>query len=469
MEKRPIILLEFNELCPDLMSDFIEQGHLPTLQTLRDSSAVFTTEAKERAPYLEPWIQWINVHTGVPYTEHGVEHLGDGDKVRQPAIWDLISNAGMNVWVCGSMNVHCTSSVKGDVLPDPWSSESVVRPSELQTYNGFVRKQVQEHSNSNAKFGKSEYLKFLAFMLTHGLSQYTIRRAIRQLRNERKDGKSWRRAFILDLLQFDVFKHLYSKHKPVFSTFFLNSTAHMQHVYWRNMQPELFTIKPSEEEQRKYASAILEGYVHMDKLVERVLGLAGETATVIFATALSQQPFLRYEGVGGKRIYRPSDIPAFVRWAGVANLAASNPVMAEQFWLCFDSPQEMNQAADVLEQVTLDGKPALSVSREGNAIFTSCAMRQQLHPEAVLASPAKSVQGRFFDHFYEIEGLKSGMHHPDGLLWIRDRRVSKGSNPRVALESIAPTILDLLDIKVPAHMEDPSLLNVSLLTGVGQA
>jgi hypothetical protein len=352
VKKAPVVLLEFNELCPSLMTEFIEQGHLPNFKKLRDSSAIFTSEAKERAPYLEPWIQWINVHTGVPFSEHGVEHLGESEKVTQPAIWDLVSAAGMKVWICGSMNVHCTSDVTGDLLPDPWTAESMTRPAELLTYNRFIRKQVQEHSNANAKFSKLDYLKFLSFMATHGLSTYTIKTAVNQLRNERSSGKRWRRAFILDLLQFDIFSHIYRKESPMLSTFFLNSTAHMQHVYWRNMQPEVFKIKPTEKEQEQYSNAILEGYIHMDKLVERMLKTVGDDATIIFATAISQQPFLRYEDQGGKRIFRPKDIPAFAAWAGIENLKQSNPVMAEQFWLEFNTHEEVEAAAKVLEGIT---------------------------------------------------------------------------------------------------------------------
>jgi len=466
MNKRPVILLEFNELCPSLMTEFIEQGHLPNFKKLRDASAIFTSEAKERAPYLEPWIQWINVHTGVPFSEHGVEHLGESEKVTQPALWDLISQAGMKVWVCGSMNVHCTSDVTGDILPDPWTAESMTRPAELLVYNRFVRKQVQEHSNAAAKFSKFDYLKFLSFMLSHGLSLNTIKTAVNQLRNERSNGKRWRRAFILDLLQFDVFENIYKKEKPVFSTFFLNSTAHMQHVYWRNMQPELFQIKPTEQEQKEYSSAILEGYVHMDKLVERMLKLVGDNATIIFLTAISQQPFLNYEEKGGKRLYRPTDIAAFARWAGVQNLVACNPVMAEQFWLQFNTHAEAEAAARLLGTVNVDGELCFGAEGghvEDNALITGFNIRHQIEPGAVLASPTVNATADFFSIFYAIEGMKSGMHHPDGLLWIRDPRIPKSSNPRVAVESIAPTILDLLDVPIPAHLKDPSLIKTPVL------
>ena len=458
MKTNPLVLLELNELCPSLMTRFIDQGHLPNFKTLRDSSANFVSEAKERAPYLEPWIQWVNVHTGVPYSEHGVELLGDGEKATQPALWDLISEAGKKVWICGSMNVHCTSKVKGDLLPDPWSAESMTRPAELLTYNRFVRKQVQEHSNASAQFAKSEYLKFLYFMVTHGLSFYTVKTAIKQLLSERSNGKRWRRAFILDLLQFDVFRHIYQKERPAFSTFFLNSTAHMQHIYWRNMEPELFTIKPTEKEQEQYSSAILEGYIHMDKLVGRVLDLVGKDTTIIFATAISQQPFLRYEDSGGKHIYRPSNIANFVEWAGIKNLKTCNPVMAEQFWLEFHTEEDAVAAAEILDTITADGELAFKAVRDEAAIFTGFGVRKQLDSNAVIRSPAANVQAKFFDLFYAIEGIKSGMHHEDGLLWIRDPRVSKSSNPRVALESIAPTVLDLLGVEVPSHLKDPSLL-----------
>lgn len=463
MKKRPVVFLEFNELCPSLMTEFIEQGHLPNFKKLRDSSAIFTSEAKERAPYLEPWIQWINVHTGVPFSEHGVEHLGESEKVKQPAIWDLVSEAGLKVWICGSMNVHCTSKVTGDLLPDPWTPESYTRPAELLTYNRFVRKQVQEHSNANAEFKKSDYLKFLWFMMTHGLSSYTVKTAVNQIRSERTNGKRWRRAFILDLLQYDIFEHLYRKENPDFSTFFLNSTAHMQHVYWRNMQPDLFKIKPTDQEQEQYSNAILEGYIHMDKLVERVLKLVGPDTTVFFATAISQQPFLRYEDKGGKHIYRPSNIPAFASWAGIKNLKAANPVMAEQFWLEFHNHDQVNAAADILEAITVDGEKAFSVIREQTALFTGFEIRKKIQPGAIIHSPANGATTNFFDLLYAIEGMKSGMHHEDGLLWIRDPRISKSSNPRVAVESITPTVLDLLNVPIPSHLKDPSLLKTPVL------
>ncbi|HEY1417044.1 MAG TPA: hypothetical protein VGF41_04040, partial [Myxococcaceae bacterium] len=73
MPRQPaVIVLEFNELSPVLMRRFIDAGHLPAFRRLRDEAEVWTTDAGERPPFLEPWIQWITVHSGQPYREHGV-------------------------------------------------------------------------------------------------------------------------------------------------------------------------------------------------------------------------------------------------------------------------------------------------------------------------------------------------------------------------------------------------------------
>src|SRR5271165_5315759 len=124
MTARPsVILLEFNELSPLLMERFIAAGKLPTFESLRDQSATFTTLADERPPALEPWIQWVSVHTGVPYAEHGIFNLSEGHKLRHRSLWDLVSEKGLPVWVCGSMNVKYEKPLHGYILPDPWSTD----------------------------------------------------------------------------------------------------------------------------------------------------------------------------------------------------------------------------------------------------------------------------------------------------------------------------------------------------------
>jgi hypothetical protein len=196
----------------------------------------------------------------------------------------------------------------------------------------------------------------------------------------------------------------------------------------------------------------------MDRLIGRIMDMVGDDATIFFATAISQQPYLKFENEGGKHIYRPMDILRFARWAGIQDVRQCNPVMAEQFWLEFATRQQVEAAAAVLGAITVDGEKAFPVEIEDTALFTGFSIRKKIAQDAVMVSPANGASTRFFDLLYAIEGMKSGMHHQDGLLWIRDPRIPRSSNPRVALESVTPTVLQLLDVDIPDHMKDPSLL-----------
>ena len=96
-----LILLEFNELCPHLVDRFIGEGALPNFKRLRDASETFITHTNEEV--LEPWIQWVTVHTGVPLSEHGIKDLDEAEKVAHNTFWDGLAEE--NVLLMSPMNV----------------------------------------------------------------------------------------------------------------------------------------------------------------------------------------------------------------------------------------------------------------------------------------------------------------------------------------------------------------------------
>jgi len=460
--RAPLILLEFNELTPSLMDRFIGEGKLPNFARLRESSEVFTSDAEEQEPYLEPWIQWVTVHTGVPYSEHGIFQLSEGHKLRHSNVWDLVSKEGHPVWVCGSMNANRESGTKGYLLPDPWSADIPPQPQALLPYFRFVQQNVQEHTNERVPLSKSDYLQFLQFMVGHGLSTNTAVSILRQLLSEKSTHSGhWRRVFILEKLQFDVFSAVFRRIKPAFSTFFLNSTAHLQHRYWRYMEPELFTVPLDPKKKLEYESSIFEGYKAMDELLGRLLALVGDEAVIILSTALSQQPCLRYEDVGGKRSYRPKDFAKFLAFAGITSPCHAEPVMGEQFWLRLENDADATEAEKKLAALRVGEERAFSAKREGSKLFTSCSIHHILADDATLRIENSGQSTPFFDMFY-VPGLggKSGMHHPDGILWIRHPGHSHQVHPEsVSLLSVAPTILDALGVDKPEYMRGESLLS----------
>jgi len=459
-----VVVLELNELCPVLMDRFIADGLLPNFSRLRDASQVYVSDAEEAAPNLEPWIQWVTVHSGLSFGEHGIFTLGDGHKLTVPSVWDIASAAGMRVWVCGSMNAKYDQPINGAVVPDPWSAKSTPYPDEFAPYFRFVQSHVQEHTNSSFTLSKADVFRFMRFMAGHGLSLDTTRSIASQLLTERLTGKyRWKRATLLDKLQRDLFLHTFRKLQPNLSTFFLNSTAHFQHLYWRNMDPEPFKVKPSQDEQAEYSDAVLHGYREMDRIVGDIVSAIPPNAVIILATALSQQPCLIYEETGGKTFYRPQAFDALLRFVGVERFATIEPVMSEQFHVHFDTESEAERAAARLSGLRLDGEEVMFVELKKMSVFTGCKIFNQIEtPDAVL----KAADGRtipFFSLFYQVEGLKSGMHHPAGILWIRAPGLSPAVHAqRAPLRDLAPTILAFLGIEKPRHMSGRALLPSSV-------
>jgi hypothetical protein len=448
-----LILLELNELTPSLLFRFMREGDLPNFQRFYDESHVYTTDAEASGLDLNPWIQWVTVHSGLPPSDHGVFLLGEGGKLKAPGIADIVSAAGFCVWLCGSMNVRVRTPLNGAVLPDPWAADAKPFPEELESYSRFVRHEVLEHTNPDRTLGFSDRLAFLRFMLTHGMSTSTAWAIARQLLRERRGRYGWKRVAILDRLQWDVFRYYYRRLQPHFATFFLNSVAHLQHTHWREFEPERFSLQSGPEERAEFRDAVRFGYQENDRLVGRFLDLAGRNTTLVFCTALSQQPDLRWEESGGKRFYRPRD---FARLAAFADLGVPYrcaPVMSEEFWLEFESESDADKGERALRALGVNGKTALRVDRRGKSIYAGCALHGAVPSDAKLTHDVNGTFERFHALFYQAETVKSGVHHADGMLWIRlPSRTHREHPTKVPLTAIAPTLLSLMRLSPLDHM-----------------
>jgi len=441
---RNVVMLEFNELCPELLDRFIDQGELPSFSKLRKRSDAFITNAGESHPFLEPWIQWITVHTGMRYSEHRVFSLGDAQKLDCESIWDKLSKQGLPSWICGSMNVKIDSKkFCGSFIPDPWSQDILPSHAAFLPYYRFVQANVQEHSNPSYKMGLRDYLSFCRFMLMHGLSFYTVKSIIRQLLTEKFRGTEWRRAMLLDNIQWDLFKYQIKIVKPRFSTFFLNTVAHYQHKYWRHMEPERFAMQPSDEDVTKYGDAVLLGYRNFDRIIGDALRQYGETSTIVLCTALSQQPFSDYDESGGKTFYRPHSFSSLIEQLDLNCVVDVSPVMSEQFHLICNTESDAKRVEERLSSFSVDDEPLFYVRRDGSGVFSGCAIYREIGDSAPILVDGKCV-AEMGSVFYRAESIKSGMHHPSGMFWISNEDPSHRSPKEIDLTEVMPILLKRL-------------------------
>jgi hypothetical protein len=441
-----LILIEFNELCPSLLDRYLNDGAIPSFKRLFDFSTIFTTDAGEREPNLEPWIQWPTVHSGMPFSAHGISHLGDGRRLNEKCVGELLSDAGIPVGICGSMNTNY-GRLNGYVLPDPWDKDGQPHPDRLHPFYRTVSRQVQESSRADAG-SRWEMLAFVWFLIRNGLTFGTAWALVRQLWRERWDsGVRWRRAMLLDRIQYDVFRSLNKRYQPRFATFFCNSTAHFQHYHWRNLEPEKFAVPPPETDHVSLRTAIPDGYQAMDRLIGRFLRNYPD-AVLVLCTALSQQPWVNTT----KCTFRPRRFERLLEFARVSvESAAVKPVMAEQFHVECADGLAATIAEARLRELTVDDQPLMAVQREGNSVFAGCRVfdtRAQGRPVTRVSDGSRMP---FDDLFYMIHTMRSGRHHPDGVLWVRNGR-HEIVRDKVPLTDIAPTILAHFGVDQPDYM-----------------
>jgi len=455
------MLLEFNELVSALVERFIAEGRLPNFARLRARSLVAVTDAEEEPPALEPWIQWVTVHTGLRYSEHGVFDLDDGADLKAPRTWDLVQAAGRKAWVCGSMNAFAERPSDPGLLllPDPWTTTAQpLPPGRFDPYLTVIRAFVQGHHGGGADVTPAQLLAFGRFMVANGLSLRTVVRALRQLAGERWGVGKWRRAVILDRLQWDLFRSVYRAEKPAFASFFLNSTAHYQHFHWREMAPDAFTVQPDPADREQYRDAIAYGYERMDEIVGEALDLCGEGTTIVLCTALSQQPMLSHEETGGKQMFKPVDHARLFALAGITAPYHYAPVMSQQFHLDFASEAEAIDAEGKIATLRLDdGRPGLMLARRnGNRLLSGCNLEAWPHSGATVMGAAANAPVPFTTLFHPLGSVRSGMHHPDGILWISTpERTHRTIDRKVALTELAPTLLELAGVASAHRFSDP--------------
>ena len=426
-----VLLLEFNEITPSLVDRFMRDGFLPHFKRLYERSSVYLTDAGETI--LEPWVQWPTIHYG--NDQHGVQFLGEGREIDFSGIATILSRAGRRVGVFGTMNSNYRD-LNGYLVPDPWDDPKHVAPSDVQPFFTFMSQHIKENSR-HATAKAPDVLGFLRFMLGNGLSLRTVSAIVKQLVRETiRPALKWRRALVLDLLQYDVFRHLNARFNVEFASFFSNSTAHLQHYFWRDMEPGRFAVAPDATSDPSLKYAIRDAYIAMDALLGRIVSDHPD-ARIFLCSGFSQKAWDETT----KCTYRPHQFEQFLDFAGVRALDVV-PVMAERFRIACGSIAEATSVAEHLRSLTIDGVAFMGVDVRGATVNVGCDLYDA--NEAIYDSVVRNGNGgvaKFRDLFYRVTSMNSGQHDSTGLLWV-ERGVHETVPQKLPLTAIAPMVLE---------------------------
>ena len=277
------ILFGLNEINFSFINYYISKGLLPNFKKLFEIQPPIETVSEKEYKLLEPWVQWVTIHTGKNFDEHQVFRLGD--IVNNPEltqIFEELETEGLSVGAISPFNAENRLNNPVFFIPDPWTKTNPSGNWILKTLYQAIHQSV----NDNAK-SKLTIKSMISFGL--GILLYVpISRWFHYIKTVLKSKKSGVKAVILDSFLADIHLTLWKKHKPDFSTLFLNSGAHIQHHYLFNSLAYQGDLKNPVWYCQKNFDPLIQILSEYDYQIGKLLKF--KDVKLIIATGLHQQP-----------------------------------------------------------------------------------------------------------------------------------------------------------------------------------
>lgn len=241
-----VLIIELNEFNVELLEAAVSQIPLAALEkVLSFTKTHYKTQDRYNSGYLEPWVQWVSIHTGVSAKTHRIKHLGDVPDLGFNQCWETLSQHDITTGIWGVMNgARKTASNTLFFLPDPWTFSEEASPKKLQGLLSLPR-YISKHYQDLSVFTLiKKGLSLIKFIMGSGACGKIFLETIDLLKNLKHFGKK-HFVFIsyFDVISTLLFIQYQKKFKARCAILFLNSLAHLQHHHWHSgpttLTPEL--------------------------------------------------------------------------------------------------------------------------------------------------------------------------------------------------------------------------------------
>ena len=404
--KKKTILLGLNELNFEFIKYYINLGLLPNFKNLFATQPPIETVSESKYELLEPWIQWVTVHTGKNYDEHKIFRLGDiVNHTELSQIFEELENYGLSVGAVSPFNAHNRLKNPAFFIPDPWT---ITSPSGNWVIKSLY-KAVHQSVNDNAK-SKLNLKSMISLVI--GLMIYVpITRWFHYFKLAVNIIKPGTKAIILDSLLADVHFSLWKKHKPDFSNLFLNSGAHIQHHYLFNSRAYAGNNKNPEW----YCPKDYDPLIHVLSEYDRQIGkfLREKDVSLIIATGLHQQP---HENI--TFYWRLKEHSKFMQKIAMKNFSEILPRMSRDFLIKFNNEKDTSIAEKLLNSFysSKDQTKIFNVDNRGKSLFVELVYPNDIDENDSIYSKDSKFKLNKFKSYLAFVAIKNGEHNQIGYL-----------------------------------------------------
>ncbi|MBI5274507.1 MAG: alkaline phosphatase family protein [Chlamydiales bacterium] len=420
---KKVLLVELNEFNAKLLENGAKHFHLKNIQKMLSlCEYITTTDDTYESDFLEPWVQWVSVHTGKPSAEHGIKHLGDTPHLQTPQLWEYLGQRGITSGIWGAMNAS-RNACKDTLffLPDPWTASEIAYPSELNALLDLLRYASKNYLQKSATI----FLKKIKLLLSFFSSHHLIKSLLKELPSLMYHAIKYRGKHFVFISFFDyistlLFLNYYKQYNPDFSLIFLNSLAHLQHHHWTN-------DNYSDQQPLAY------GLKYLDKVFGTIFSALGEKDILIVTNALSQkntneeEPWI---------LYRQINQSNFLKTVGIT-FSKVEELMTHDAHIHFSSEKECLVAKSILEHATIANQKLFLIEQykeDPKKLFYRICFTDCIPKESTLH--INNQQVRFFDLFKPIV-QRTGKHIPYGTIYSNERSFPKKMKNHELFQHIA--------------------------------
>jgi len=391
-----LLVVEFNEVSPLLFEQAAGEMPLPNLQRLLAlSRAQTTTDDDTEHQGLDPWVQWVGVHTGRPTSEHGIRRLGLTTGQTDQQIWQELGRQGRHWGVWGVMNGPKGVAPGCDFfMPDPWSFEERAYPEQLNDLLALPRYSATNYLEIDRKAALTAAMRLVRYFLPPTRWPTAMRTMIKLLRSLGDAGTNVHTfSTLFDYVSVLVFTELRRRHRPDFSLIFLNHIAHLQHQFWKKgpLDPNMrFGLRVADE----------------------VIGLLLDTRQP--GEAIMVANGMRQRNVVGEGfyVYRQINPQRAINGLGIVG-GRVEQCMTHDAHILFDEPANADRAVEILSACRLpDGEPVFYVERiNATKLFYQLDFDHEVAADTVIKGPAGDVP---FADLFELVCARTGAHEQRG-------------------------------------------------------
>ena len=400
------ILLGLNELNFDYIKFYINQGLLPNFKKIFEIQPPIETVSEKEYKLLEPWVQWVTIHTGKTFEEHKVFRLGDvvnNPKLSQ--IFEELEAEGLSVGAVSPFNAENRLNNPAFFVPDPWTKTETSGNWIVKALYQAVHQSVNDNAKSKLNF-KSMISLGLGLLLYVPLLRWS-----HYLKTIFKVKKPGAKAIILDSLLADIHLTLWKKHKSDFSNLFLNSGAHIQHHYLFNSKAYQGNLKNPEWYCPDGFDPLIQILSEYDYQLGKLLKL--KDVKLIIATGLHQQPHEHLTFY-----WRLKEHVKFAEMIGIENFSEILPRMSRDFLVKFNDEKDAVNAEKLLNSFyhSNDNVKIFEIDNRGTSLFVELVNPNDIDENDSIYSKETKVTLEKFKSYLAFVAIKNGEHNGIGYV-----------------------------------------------------